>query len=138
MAASSVPSRSSYTTDLIAAQSSSLEPILPAPNLAGRHEKHPRHEIVNTIFYVLRTGCAWRHLPHDLPPWQIIALARGTRIGAQSQQPIASSRYEVADELGVLRHAGHQAPLGQRVARLGVRRCGPSLGRHRCDEGQVG
>jgi transposase len=32
----------------------------------------PRQEIVNAIFYVLRTGCAWRMLPHDFPPWQTV------------------------------------------------------------------
>ena len=29
-------------------------------------------EILNAIFYILRTGCAWRLLPHDLPPWQTV------------------------------------------------------------------
>ena len=33
---------------------------------------HLRREIVNAIFYVLRTGCQWRMLPHDLPPWQTV------------------------------------------------------------------
>jgi transposase len=46
-------------TDLTAAQWSLIEPSLPPPNLNGRHEKHPRREIVNAILYVLRTGCAW-------------------------------------------------------------------------------
>jgi putative transposase len=27
-------------------------------------------EAINAILYVVRTGCAWRHLPHDFPPWQ--------------------------------------------------------------------
>jgi transposase len=65
-------SRPAYPTDLTDAQWSLIEPILPPPNLNGRHEKHPRREIVNAIFYVLRTGCAWRQLPHDLPPWQTV------------------------------------------------------------------
>lgn len=72
MATSSVEGRRPYATDLTAAQWSLIEPLLPPPNLNGRHEKHPRREIVNAIFYVLRTGCAWRHLPHDLPPWQTV------------------------------------------------------------------
>ncbi len=29
-------------------------------------------EIIDAIFYVLRSGCAWRMLPHDLPPWQTV------------------------------------------------------------------
>ena len=39
----------------------------------GRPTHHyPRREIVNAIRYVLRTGCSWRMLPHDLPPWRIV------------------------------------------------------------------
>jgi transposase len=72
MATSTAEGRPAYATDLTAAQWSLIEPILPPPNLTGRHEKHPRKEIVNAILYVLRTGCAWRHLPHDLPPWQTV------------------------------------------------------------------
>jgi transposase len=29
-------------------------------------------EILNAIFYVLRSGCSWRMLPHDLPPWKTV------------------------------------------------------------------
>jgi putative transposase len=28
--------------------------------------------VVNAIFYLLRSGCAWRLLPHDFPPWQTV------------------------------------------------------------------
>jgi transposase len=72
MATSSEQGRRPYATDLTDAQWNLIEPILPPPNLDGRHEKHPRREIVNAIFYLLRTGCAWRLLPHDLPPWQTV------------------------------------------------------------------
>jgi transposase len=72
MATTTAPSRPAYATDLTDAQWKLIDPILPPPNLNGRHEKHPRREIVNAIFYILRTGCAWRHLPHDLPPWQTV------------------------------------------------------------------
>ena len=72
MATSTAEGRPAYATDLTDAQWSLIELLLPPPNLAGRYEKHPRREIVNAIFYLLRTGCAWRHLPHDLPPWQTV------------------------------------------------------------------
>lgn len=31
--------------------------------------KYPRRLVIDSILYVLVTGCAWRHLPHDLAPW---------------------------------------------------------------------
>jgi transposase len=36
----------------------------------GRPPKYARREIWNAIFYQARTGCEWRYLPHDLPPWE--------------------------------------------------------------------
>ena len=38
----------------------------------GPPENYPKREILNGIFYILRGGCAWRLLPHDFPPWQIV------------------------------------------------------------------
>jgi len=38
----------------------------------GRPLKHPHREIVNAILYQARTGCAWRLLPGDLPPWAAV------------------------------------------------------------------
>ena len=32
----------------------------------------PQAGILNGIFYIVRGGCAWRLLPHDFPPWQIV------------------------------------------------------------------
>jgi len=36
----------------------------------GRPWQYPRRAILNAIFYVLRTGCQWRAMPHDLPHWK--------------------------------------------------------------------
>ncbi len=66
------PGRPRYPSDVTDKQWLLIEPLLPPPNTDGRPEKHPRREIVNAIFYVLGTGCAWRLLPHDLPPWQTV------------------------------------------------------------------
>ena len=65
-------SRASYPTDLTDAEWHILEPLVPAVKKGGRPAKYPRREVVNAIRYVLRTGCAWRLLPHDLPPWQLV------------------------------------------------------------------
>lgn len=48
-----------------------LEPLLPVhdPHRAGRPRVYSNRLILDTIFYVLRTGCQWRMVPHDLAPW---------------------------------------------------------------------
>ena len=61
-----------YATDLTDAQWVLLDPYIPPAKPGGRPRLHTRREIVNGILYVLRSGCAWRLLPHDLPPWQTI------------------------------------------------------------------
>lgn len=54
------------------AQWAVIEPLLPvraSPSLGGRPRVHSRRLLVDTILYVLVTGCAWRLVPHDLAPW---------------------------------------------------------------------
>jgi transposase len=65
-------SRQAYPSDLNDAQWEILEPLLPSPDPEGRPLVYARREIVNAQLYVLRTGCSWRQLPHDLPPWQTV------------------------------------------------------------------
>ena len=36
----------------------------------GRPPKHSKRELLNAVFYVAKTGCQWRFLPKDYPPWQ--------------------------------------------------------------------
>jgi putative transposase len=64
--------RRAYPTDLSDAEWAVLGPLVPAPKPGGRPAKHSRREICNGIRYVLRSGGAWRLLPHDLPPWQTV------------------------------------------------------------------
>jgi transposase len=49
-----------------------VEPMLPLIKSPGRIPKHPRREIVDAILYVVRSGCSWRQLPVDFPPWQTV------------------------------------------------------------------
>jgi|TARA_B100001971_G_C18060290_1_gene467557 transposase len=65
-------SRANYPTDLTDAEWKILEPLVPPPKPGGRPAKYQRREVINAIRYVLRTGCSWRLLPHDLPPWQLV------------------------------------------------------------------
>jgi putative transposase len=64
--------RKPYPTDLNDSEWQVLEPLLPAAKPGGRPEAYPKREIVNAMLYVLRTGCAWRFVPNDLPPWGIV------------------------------------------------------------------
>jgi transposase len=47
---------------------------LPAqvPGRRGRPRVWPVRRIVEAILYLDRTGCAWRYLPGDFPPWQTV------------------------------------------------------------------
>jgi len=62
-------SRQAYPSDLTDAQWQVLELLIPKPKPGGRPRTVNIRDVVDGTFYVLRTGCAWRMLPHDLPPW---------------------------------------------------------------------
>ncbi|MFJ2854558.1 transposase [Streptomyces rubiginosohelvolus] len=64
-----------YPSNLADEQWALVEPLLPPARVGpkgGRREKHPRRRIVDAIFYVMRTGCAWRQVPKDFPPWPTV------------------------------------------------------------------
>jgi putative transposase len=62
----------SYPTDLTEAEWRCLEPHVPAPEGRGRPKTHTTREILDAVFYVLKSGCPWRLLPRDFPPWQTV------------------------------------------------------------------
>ncbi len=65
--------RKSYQTDLSDKEWQKVEPYIPKPKTKrGRKREHPLRELINAIFYVVRSGCAWRLLPHDFPPWKTV------------------------------------------------------------------
>ena len=64
--------RKTYPTDLSDAEWDCIEPHLPTPRAPGRPRVHSLREILNAIFYMVRSGCAWRLLPHEFPPWKTI------------------------------------------------------------------
>ena len=61
-----------YPTDLSDAEWSLLEPHLPAPKRRGRPRVHSPRAVLNAVFYVSKTGCQWRMLPHEFPPWKTV------------------------------------------------------------------
>src|SRR5919112_4658381 len=64
--------RRAYQSDLSDAEWGCLEPHLPAPEATGRPRLHSPREILDAILYVLKSGCAWRLLPHDFTPWRTV------------------------------------------------------------------
>src|ERR1700731_1505556 len=56
-----------YPSDLTEAQWPLIEPHLPVYP-GGRPRKTDLRDVVNAIFYIVRTGCQWRYLPKDFPP----------------------------------------------------------------------
>jgi putative transposase len=64
--------RKPYPTDLSDDEWNYIEPHMPPPLGHGRPRIHSLREILNAIFYVLRSGCQWRLLPHDFPRWPTV------------------------------------------------------------------
>ena len=62
-----------YPSDLTDAQWAKLEPLLKPPggnrHAGGRPRKYELRRIVDALLYVVKTGCQWRQLPSNFPPW---------------------------------------------------------------------
>ena len=57
---------------LVTLSGSTSKDSCPLQKNEGRPRLHSLREILNAIFYVVRSGCAWRLLPHDFPPWKTV------------------------------------------------------------------
>jgi transposase len=65
--------RRSYPDDLTDREWEQIKDLATAQlSPRGRKSKYPKREILNAIFYLLRSGCSWRLLPHDFPPWKSV------------------------------------------------------------------
>jgi putative transposase len=63
--------RRAYPTDVNDTEWQIIEPLLPKSD-TGRPRQWVVREMVNAMFYIVRSGCAWRLMPHDLPPWSTV------------------------------------------------------------------
>ncbi len=61
--------REPYSSDLTDVQWEELAPLIPLAKPGGRPRRVEMREVIDGILYVLRGGCTWRMMPHDLPPW---------------------------------------------------------------------
>src|SRR5215218_7520804 len=64
--------RKPYPTDLSDEEWRYLEPYVPGPKYHGWPKIHSPREILNAVFYLLKSGCPWRLLPRDFPPWKTV------------------------------------------------------------------
>jgi transposase len=62
-----------YPSDLTDEQWDLIRPLLPKAHKRGRPRKAGLRPMVNAILYILCSGCQWRMLPHDFPPWGTVA-----------------------------------------------------------------
>ena len=64
--------RERYPSDLSDKQWRMIEILIPPERDRGRHRSTDLREVVNGINYRWSTGCVWRMLPHDSPPWATV------------------------------------------------------------------
>lgn len=65
--------RQAYATDVSDAECAIVAPYLPTATDNGRPRLHSYRELLNAMFYIIRSGSAWRLLPHDLPNWKTVS-----------------------------------------------------------------
>ena len=61
-----------YPCGLTDSEWETVRHLFDAPGRVGRPEKYPRRQMLDACIYVLRSGCSWRMLPKDLPPWELV------------------------------------------------------------------
>ncbi len=64
--------RIAYKTDLADEEWQAIQPLIPPAKRGGRRRTVDMREVLNAIFYVIRTGCPWEMLPHDFPPYSTV------------------------------------------------------------------
>lgn len=61
-----------FPSDLTDREWEYIKPLIPAAKPGGRNRSTEMRLVLNAIFYVTRTGCQWRYLPREYPPWQTV------------------------------------------------------------------
>lgn len=124
--------RRAYPSDLSDEEWQRIEPLVPVHTGIGRPVKWSRRELVNAMLYVLRTGCQWRLLPHDFPPygtvfyhfrqWRRLGLWEGINQALREQVRVAAGR-EAQPSAGVVdSQSVKTTEKGANVASMALRR----------------
>lgn len=61
-----------YPSDLTDRQWERIRGFFEGENRGKHFSKHEKRELVNGVLYVVKTGCQWRQLPHDFPPYTTV------------------------------------------------------------------
>jgi putative transposase len=90
-----------YPSDLTDREWEYIKPLIPPAKPGGRHRKTDMRQVVNAIFYISRTGGAWRYLPREYPRWQTVyGYFRQWRIDGIWQQIHDRLRMDVREKEG--------------------------------------
>lgn len=61
-----------YPCGLTDSEWEQVKHLFDPPGRTGRPPKYPRRQMLDACIYVLRSGCSWRMLPKDFPPWAVV------------------------------------------------------------------
>lgn len=66
------PKDGTYPSSLTDAEFAVLDKLMVRKERRGRPPSYPRRSMLDAVFYIVRTGCQWRGVPHDFPPWTAV------------------------------------------------------------------
>ncbi len=64
--------RKPYPSDVTDGEWAFLLPYFPLMREDAPQREYPLRALFNAMRYVVKTGCQWRFLPHDFPPWSAV------------------------------------------------------------------
>jgi len=113
-----------YPSDLTDAEWACVQRYLTALSTRGRPRTHPLRRILDAIFYIVRTGCAWRYLPSDFSPWPTVFYHfRRFRLKGIWRQLCSALHRAERERMG--RHLGPERGDHRQPERENRRRIGP-------------
>jgi putative transposase len=90
-----------YPSDLTDREWEYINPFIPSAKPGGRNRETDMRLTINAIFYLTRTGCSWRYLPKEYPPWQTVyGYFRAWRIDGTWEQIHDRLRADVREQQG--------------------------------------